>query len=377
MAAGFARVFAIAELWIITGALVVLVVVCVLWVRSTTVRIRLHRSVSPSRIHTDDVARVTIVATNVGRNVTPVVQLSDPVAGTRGAQLQLAPLGLDKAAEAAYRMPTNHRGVLSVGPLTLELTDPFGIARRRAIAAERVDVLVFPKVEALGMPRMGGDLDPHGSAMNVNRLAPAADETFSLRPYQLGDDLRRVHWKSTARTGELIVRQDESAWQDCTTVALDVRVGAHDAESFERAVSAAASIVTSAFADRHIVRLLTSADLDTGSGSGSSHEDALMSTLATVCVGPSASLRSMVETLRQTGEGGLGVVVLGRVDSTELAALAAMAHRFRQLVVVVHNGQTPQRASVQRMTVIALGDAGELSERWSAAVRMGRRVVPA
>ena len=77
-------------------------------------------------------------------------------------------------------------------------------------------------------------------------VSDLGDEFVTLREYELGDDLRRVHWRSTARTGELMIRQDEARWRSRAAVVLDVQPGAHDAASFEVAVEAAASVVGAA-----------------------------------------------------------------------------------------------------------------------------------
>ena len=69
--------------------------------------------------------------------------------------------------------------------------------------------------------------DPHAGAEHPNAVARSGEDFYALRPYVVGDDLRRVHWPSTARHDELMVRQDELPWQGRATVLLDVRRGAH------------------------------------------------------------------------------------------------------------------------------------------------------
>ena len=87
--------------------------------------------------------------------------------------------------------------------------------------------------------RISAEHEPCGARAVVSDLG---DEFLTLREYEVGDDLRRVHWRSTARTGELMIRQDEARWRSRAAVVLDVRPGAHDAASFEVAVEAAASV---------------------------------------------------------------------------------------------------------------------------------------
>ena len=93
IAAALARTFAITELWVVAAGLAALALLALLWVRGTAVRVRLHRTVSPLQIYAGDSGRIHISAVNAGSSATPVLELHDPVAGTRGAQLQLAPLG--------------------------------------------------------------------------------------------------------------------------------------------------------------------------------------------------------------------------------------------------------------------------------------------
>src|SRR5438105_13844791 len=80
-------------------------------------------------------------------------------------------------------------------------------------------------------------------SMQASRV-PVGIDFFALREYEMGDDLRRVHWRSTARTGELMLRQDEMPWESRATILLDNRPSTHSGDSFERAVEAAASIAT-------------------------------------------------------------------------------------------------------------------------------------
>ena len=98
----------------------------------------------------------------------------------------------------------------------------------------------------------------------------------------MGDDLRRVHWPSSARHDELLVRQDELPWQGRTTVLLDVRKAAHSGDSLEVAVSAAASIVAATARRNDLVRLVTTDGTDSGFAPGSDHVEAIMEHLAVV-----------------------------------------------------------------------------------------------
>ena len=107
------------------------------------------------------------------------------------------------------------------------------------VAAPASTLVVYPAVDDITAASRSDGIDPHG--WRTPGLQTGGDEFHSLRPYVIGDDLRRVHWPTTARRDELTVRQDERHQQGRTTVMLDVRRAVHDEASFERAVSATAS----------------------------------------------------------------------------------------------------------------------------------------
>ena len=91
---------------------------------------------------------------------------------------------------------------------------------------------------------------------------PIGMDFFGLREYEMGDDLRRVHWRSTARTGELMLRQDEMPWESRSTILLDTRPATHTGESFERAVEVAASLVTASAGAGADLRFLTTGGVE-------------------------------------------------------------------------------------------------------------------
>ncbi len=154
-------------------------------------------------------------------------------------------------------------------------------------------------------------------------MSDLGDEFVTLREYELGDDLRRVHWRSTARTGELMIRQDEARWRSHAAVVLDVQPGAHDAPSFEVAVEATASVTARLARLRRKVEVVTSAGEVLGTGGDRRHD--VIDALATV--GPDArdNLATVFEQLRAHRRIDLVVAVLGRVTPDTLRALATFS----------------------------------------------------
>lgn len=338
-----ARLLGIGELYVFGAVALGLVAVAALYVRLSRLDLQVDRVVHPARVHAGQVSRVEVRIRNLRRKDTPVLRLRDPVSGTAGAELLVSPLDQGAASVATYRLPTDRRGIVRVGPLQVVIADPFGLAQASTMAAPRVEVTVFPRVdEVRPVPFTTGN-DPLAGVLHPHALGRVGDDFYALRPYVVGDDLRRIHWPSTARHDELLVRQQEQPWQGRTTVLLDVRRAGHDPASLEAAVSAAASIVTANSARRDLVRLATTDGADSGFGSGSTHVQALLEHLAVVESTGSASLRAMIDMVQRDGQGAL-VLIVGQTAGDELGATARLRQRFG-LVSVVRVDTTASRGA--------------------------------
>ncbi|HAS11822.1 MAG TPA: hypothetical protein DCS55_15100, partial [Acidimicrobiaceae bacterium] len=141
------RVLGLAELYAIGAAVGLLALVCGLWVALRRLDIVVTRSVRPSRVHVGNPCTVAIQVRNRAGRATPVLRLLDPVTGTAGADLLLAPIGLRRTTDVAYRLPTTKRGIVTVGPMQVAMSDPFGLASTRNPAAPTVEVTVLPRVD--------------------------------------------------------------------------------------------------------------------------------------------------------------------------------------------------------------------------------------
>ena len=124
--------------------------------------------------------------------------------------------------------------------------------------------------------------DPLAGADHPTALGVAGEDFYALRAYEMGDDLRRVHWPSTARVDELMIRQNEMPWQGRATVLLDARARAHDGESLELAVRGRGEHRERVLAQGSLVRLVTTDGADSGFAAGQAHVEAIMERLAIV-----------------------------------------------------------------------------------------------
>src|SRR6478609_787927 len=289
------RLLGLLELFLLGTAGLVLVAVALVIVARTRPRLAVQRLLHPPRVHAGTPSRVELSVRNAGSRRTGVLRLHDPVTDTAGAELLLGPLESGKELAAAYQLPTDRRGIVQAGPLRAVVSDPFGLAERSFPVADVAELTVLPRIDELTpMPHSVGRDDPHAGADHPNVLGQGGEDFYTLREYVMGDDLRRVHWASTARRGELMVRQDEVPWQGRATVLLDARRDTTSAESFELAVSAAASIVTASFRHRDLARLIITDGTDSGYVDGHAQVDRVMEQLAIVHRSRSTSLHPIL-----------------------------------------------------------------------------------
>jgi uncharacterized protein (DUF58 family) len=323
------RILGSVELSVLATGGLALLAVAVLWVRRRHLDVVARRDVRPSRLHVGGDGRVDLALANHGVRRTPQLAVTDVFDdGRRAARFLLPPLPPGEQARAAYRIPTSRRGRFQVGPLAVSVTDPFGLARRTWPLGTFDDVIVCPRLHDILAPRQpGGRLVAAVESVRARALASESGEEFlTLRAYELGDDLRRIHWRSTARTGDLMVRQDEAQWRARAVVVLDVRPDAHDQASFELAVEATASVVERLTRMRRRVEVLTSSGQRLGGThrGGETHAWGVVDQLATIAPGGDDRLGSVLASLRVRNQAALLVAVMGATGPAELNALAGL-----------------------------------------------------
>jgi uncharacterized protein (DUF58 family) len=332
LAAG--RLLGLSELFALGLVAALLLAGAALMVNLSRLDLEVGRSVHPVRVSVGTPTRVELTIRNLRPSATPVLHLRDAVTGTRGADLLVAPLERAERTVAAYRLPTERRGLVEVGPLDVVVGDPFGLTNLTTVAAPKVTVTVYPRIDGIDpLPYTTGH-DPLAGARQPNSLGRTGEDFYALRPYIVGDDLRRVHWPSSARHDELLVRQNELPWQGRTTVLLDVRKSAHAGDSLEVAVSAAASIVAATARRHDLIRLVTSAGTDSDFAPGSDHVDAIMEHLAVVPAAHSGSLRKSIDMIGRRSTGGALVVIVAEVPDDDVRAAATLRGRYGSLTIV-------------------------------------------
>ncbi|MGW0993859.1 DUF58 domain-containing protein [Streptomyces sp. NPDC002523] len=329
--------------------LAVLPLICAAVLYRTRYQVAGSRRLSPARVPAGSEARVHLRMDNVSRLPTGLLMLQDRVPYVLGPRPRFV---LDRVEpggrrEVSYRVRSDLRGRYPLGPLQLRLGDPFGMCELTRSFSAYDTLTVIPRVQPLSPVRFSGEAKGYGDGRQRS-LALAGDDDVIPRGYRHGDDLRRVHWRSTARYGELMVRREEQPRRSRCTVLLDTRgiayEGAGPDSAFEWAVSGTASVLVHMLERGFSVRLLTDSGsavpgegFDGFAGSGPDTADAaglMMDTLAVIDHSDGTGLSRSYDVLRGGNEG-LLVAFLGDLDEEQATVAAKMRQRSGGAVAFV------------------------------------------
>ncbi|MEV4755492.1 DUF58 domain-containing protein [Micromonospora sp. NPDC049559] len=308
--------------------LAILPLLAAAYVGRSRYKLACNRSLEPHRVPVGASSRVVLRLQNMSRLPTGTLLLEDRLPYALGSRprVVLERLGAYQASSVAYTVRADVRGRYEVGPLVVRLTDPFGLCELTRAFPTTDRLTVIPQVTPLPTVRLPGEYAGAGDS-RARSVAVHGEDDAATREYRRGDDLRRVHWKSTARTGELMVRREEQPWESRATVVLDTRAAGHRGEgptaSFEWAVSAAASIAVHLRQSGFKLRLVTGSGGDTDATEAAG-DGLLLDHLAEVRLNPRGDLGSLVERVRQRSDGGLVIALLGTLDPAEAELLGGL-----------------------------------------------------
>jgi uncharacterized protein (DUF58 family) len=309
-------------------------------------RLATRRTVTPARVPRGADAEVALEVTNTDRRTGGVWLLTEqlPVELGRSPQFVVDRLAGGETARLSYTVHGSRRGRHTVGPLRLRLVDPFGLVLRTATGADTVALLVVPRVRELAPGGPGGGSGGGGDGAR-RALSVHGEDDVSVREYRHGDDLRKVHWRTTARVGELMVRLEERPWRAQATLLLDTRARAHlvaprdaaaagaaitgppgddapPADSLEWLVEAAASMGTVLGRRGAALRVVTDAgELTAGGARAALGSEDLLDALAGVRPSKVSGLSTGVELLGRAAGDGPVLCLLGAVGTDDVAEL--------------------------------------------------------
>jgi uncharacterized protein (DUF58 family) len=346
------------------------VLFCVLTARS---RVGLHteRHITPIRTPVGGRAEVSLNVWSTGRLPTGGLLLQDGVPYTLGGRPRflVEHLPRNNGIQLRYTVEPTMRGIQHLGPLRAKVTDPFGLAEfDRELAGVNRLVVVPRVVPLLGLP--GGSGLGAGDDGSVRLHSGQGEDDAVVRPYRQGDDLRKVHWRSTAHRDEMMVRVEERPWRGGTTVLLDHRESAHKGSgptaSLEWAVSMAASVCLHLHRHGHRIRLVTEngRSITPESGDGVHSEHLVLDSLAAL----QTTHQRDIAIAGDPGQGQELVAVLGAVDPESVDQLIRYRPRAsRSLAILLDtrawSAQDDENATDPEKAVALLTGAG-----WSTVV---------
>lgn len=355
----------------VAGLLAVLPVVVMLVMASQQLHLAVHRSTEPPRGAVGQEVEVRVEVANRSGSRTPVLLFEDqlPPGLQAVTRVVLPPLRAHEQARVSYLLTAARRGRFAVGPSRLISVEPFGLVERTWEATTRDDLLVRPVVHPLSQVLpvrrngRGGDSDLGGAGV-------VGDPDLNVREYRHGDDLRRVHWPTTARRGELMVRPDQHPQDHNAVVLLDSRLdgqrGQDERSSLETLVVAAASVlVHAADLGQRVVLLGDGQDPAPGSHD-TAHRDAAeddpvedaLDRLAVVRPTGPDTLAAAVDLLPRFTPS-LVVALLGEVGPEDVEVLAGTARDASRAALVCRSTTWEQLSPSRR---------GLLEDRHDAAV---------
>ncbi len=324
-----------------------------------------RRQVEPTRVRRADAALGLVEITNTGRRRAPRLVLEDR-AGSRPVTLELPPLRPGARHTSTYRLPTTRRGIYRVGPLTLAQTDPFGLIARRRRFGAGATLWVHPRSHRVPPNRAGTTLEMDGP---MDQWAPEGTIAFQgLRPYVVGDDLRMVHWRTTARTGTLMVKKHVDTNRPQVMVLLDDRRASYGEDAwFEEAVETASSLVEAALRSGAPVRLDSVSAAVSGFVPTGARD--VLDLLAGVELTETGGLAASVAGLASESGGSSAVLVSGERLGPEVRELDALSGRYRRVSALLVGSTSTASHRVGTLEVCQGEGAPAVLAMWQAGPR--------
>ncbi len=310
-----------------------------------------------TRVAVGDHAVGSIAVENrAGRAVLPAA-LELPV-GHATAIFHLPRMAPQQVHEDLFTIPTTRRAVITVGPVSSVRADPLTLLRRRMEWTAPVDLYVHPRTTGLDGPAAGFLKDLEG--LTTKDLSNSDIAFHALRDYVPGDDRRHIHWKTTARTGKLMVRQFEETRRSHMAVALSVNLDEYEHDDdLEMAISAAASLGRQAIKENRELSMITQRG-PLHCETGKNMLDDMTRLRAHNRRGTTVDLaRTLADAVPNASV--VFMVVGSKVTATQLrTAAASVPAGVRAFAIRCIGGAQPARANIADLTVLTLGELNDL-----------------
>lgn len=323
------------------------------------VRPSVRREIHPDRVQRGTPAVAQLIVSNESARRQPAFVARDTV-GDTNVEVTVRELPAGGSARYLYELPTEKRGRIAVGPLVLERTDLLGLAQTRIEVGDPVDLWVYPRrhpvrLPAAGRPRLHHEGDPPPFPVRGSM------ELRALREYVVGDEPRHLHWKATARTGQLMVREYVDPAQPWGMMLLDDRASALTPERFEEAVEVVASLLWEACERDQPTRLCTTSGVRIDSVGGADAARALLDRLSSLSQADRSDLGLDLATATGQRHAGWCAVVGGAASRD----VAVAVRRFARAVVIDLSATGGDEAGVP---TIRVANAADAVRGWNAVI---------
>ncbi|TWD16551.1 uncharacterized protein DUF58 [Marihabitans asiaticum] len=343
------------ELTMVAAGCLALVLACVVLAQGRT-RVRIETVVDPRRVTVGDPATGRIDIENEGKVPLLPIVVELPV-GRSDARFTMPSLRSGEVHEEIFVVPTQRRGVIPVGPARTVQGDPFGLVRRVLHWTDQTELFVHPRTIPLDSHAHGLLRDLEGqSTQDIS----SSDLAFhALREYEPGDDLRHVHWRSSAKTGVLMVRQFLDTRRAHLAVVVDTTgwVYRDGDEGVELAIEVAASLIVRSIMDDQDGTVVCN-----DQQASRTTAPLLLDTLSRAMVGPVDLFASVAEAAALAPDASVAAVVTGsgRPFVESQRALGQFGPEVARLVIVVDRGTKPSVQQVAGLTVLTIGELVDL-----------------
>lgn len=311
------------------GLLLVLVpVLGMALVGLTRLRMSCHRHIEPARCALGSHLEVTTTLDRDGGLPVGILRFEETVPRALGERPRFAIHTLSGSwhRRVGYRLEGRARGHFTVGPLRVRACDPFGTAVADHAFTSSNHVMVTPRIHPLTTVGAAAGVGRSGES-TPHRVGMQGQDDVLIREYRQGDDLRRVHWRSTARKGDLMVRREEQAWDPSLALLLDSRASRHAGQgaegSFEWAVSATASIADHMISNGYRVAVCDAEGVlvePTSAPVTTARETSIVA-LTDASLSGADDLATGIAACRSARSGQTVVAVLGRLTLADASAL--------------------------------------------------------
>jgi uncharacterized protein (DUF58 family) len=330
-------------------------------------RVEVSREVIPARVNEGEGAAGVLTVTNTGgRRCPPILALEAFAA--EAIAVPLPSLAAGASHTGSYLLPARKRGYYAVGPLRIAHADPLRLVNLTQAHGADATLWVLPRVHRMAPVPTGRTQDLDGP---TSAAAPRGGIAFhSLREYVPGDDLRMIHWRSTARAEKLMVKHTVITNEPRILVLLDTAKDSYDDQSFEDAVSIAASLVV-ACADRRFPTELRTTGGITGfiDPTGQGRTDVLDKLAAVERRSDDPGLSAVLHVDVRREHGVSAAIVTGQPDRERASAIGRIRSRF-QMVTLVQLGERFDRPAMAISGVLGIS-----ADRAEDLVRIWKRKV--